>query len=218
MQAVRAELSEGCPSGRLYGAGLALRRSPAHLLQCDAAPAALKPFSSWRPGARAGAACHELHRTRILVRSSACAGLSELAQTEPLPFCSRASGRVAASAPQSVYVLEQRIARAQVRLMEIQSRHWQSSATSWALPAKRTLQRVFASWSALHARSLAGEALARARPALTLQAPVRSNFLKLSRPNAQQSERGSCGEGSSADFQPGLRGGPRTSMIGYDRA
>ena len=114
MLAVRAELSEGCPSGRLYGEGLATALA-AHLLQCHALPSALSR-------SHRGGLSPALVR-RIISYIDAHLGeelslrrLSELVQLSPYHFV-RAFRQSTGRAPHR-YVLEQRIVRAQARLME----------------------------------------------------------------------------------------------------
>ena len=114
MLAVRAELSEGCPSGRLYGEGLATALA-AHLLAMLCLPSALN-----RPH-RGGLSPAQVRRVISYIDAHlgeelSLRRLSELAQLSPYHFV-RAFRQSTGRSPHR-YVLEQRIARAQVRLME----------------------------------------------------------------------------------------------------
>ena len=114
MLALRAELSEGCPSGRLYGEGLATALA-SHLLQCHAVPSALSRSH------RGGLSPAQVRR--VISYIDAHLGeelrlrqLSDLIQLSPYHFV-RAFGQSTGRSPHR-YVLEQRVARAQGRLME----------------------------------------------------------------------------------------------------
>jgi AraC family transcriptional regulator len=114
MLALRAELSEGCPSGRLYGEGLATALA-SHLLQCHAVPWTLNSLH------RGGLSPTQVRRVISYIDAHlgeelSLRRLSELIHLSPYHFV-RAFRQSTGRSPHR-YVLEQRIARAQVRLME----------------------------------------------------------------------------------------------------